>query len=226
MKGTGESYVGVREPIVTKSLFGKVQDILDGKLSARPLTHDFLFRRTIRCLHCNYRLIGETRKGHVYYRCHTRTCPTVSIREEKVDETIYAQLLPLGLTKSEATELKRRVVAMRADAQKHREDQAQALGLRIDVVSGRLTRLMDVYLDGAIDRSVFEEKKLALLMERKGFEENRDRILRGEQSLVNSLLEYLGRLETLPLSYLEANPAEKRKLIKSVTSDIFGTGKK
>jgi site-specific DNA recombinase len=97
MKGTGESYVGVHEPIVTKSLFGKVQDILAGKLSARPLTHDFLFRRTIRCLHCNYRLIGETRKGHVYYRCHTRTCPTSSIREEEVDKTIYAQLVPLGL---------------------------------------------------------------------------------------------------------------------------------
>jgi hypothetical protein len=63
MKRSGESYAGVPEPIIAKSLFDRVQDILDGKLNARPLVHDFLFRRMITCVNCGYRLIGETRKG-------------------------------------------------------------------------------------------------------------------------------------------------------------------
>lgn len=84
---------------------------------------------------------------------------------------------------------------------------------------------MDVYLDGAVDRQVFEEKKLSLLMERKGLEEERERIAHGEQALVDRLLEYLELLETLPLSYKMANSIEKRKLVKTVTSNFCGDGK-
>jgi site-specific DNA recombinase len=225
MKRSGESYAGVHEPIVSKSLFSRVQDVLDGKLSARPLAHEFLFRRMIKCAHCKYSLVGETKKGHVYYRCHTRTCPTLSIREEMIDATIHSHLAPLGLSEGEAAEIRARAVSMRANAENDREDQLRAVFLRTEIVSGRLARLMDVYLDGAVDRQVFEEKKLALLMERKGLEEERDRIARGEQELVDQLLEYLGRLETVALSYETANAIEKRKLVKTVTSDLLGDGK-
>jgi DNA invertase Pin-like site-specific DNA recombinase len=225
MKGSGESYIGVHQPIVSKSLFSRVQDVLDGKLSARPLVHDFLFRRMITCTHCKYSLIGETRKGHVYYRCHSRTCPTVSIREEVAEATILAHLTPLGLSAAEAAEMKERAISMRADTEKNRENQTRAVNLRMEVTSGRLARLMDVYLDGAVDRQVFEEKKLALLTERKGLEEERDRIARGEKALVDRLLEYLGQLETLSASYEMANPIEKRKLVKTTTSDLCGDGK-
>ena len=225
MKGSGESYVGVHEPIVSKALFSRVQDVLDGKLSARPLVHNFMFRRMIICTYCEYSLVGEARKGHVYYRCHTRTCPTVSIREEVAEATIRGYLTPLSLSNGEAAEMKARAISMRADTEKDREDQTRAVNLRMEVVSGRLARLMDVYLDGAVDRQVFEEKKLTLLMERKALEEERDRIARGEQALVDRLLEYLGLLETLPLSYEMANPIEKQKLIKTVTSDLCGDGK-
>jgi site-specific DNA recombinase len=225
MKGSGESYIGVHEAIVPKSLFSRVQDLLDGKLNARPFVHDFLFRRMVACRHCEYSLVGETRKGHVYYRCHTRTCPTVSIREEAVDTTINGHLVPLGLSEGEVAEMKERAISMRADTEKNRKNQTCAVNLRMEIVSGRLARLMDVYLDGAVDRQVFEEKKLTLLMERRGLEEERDRIAHGEQALVDRLLEYLGLLETLPLSYELANTMEKRKLIKAVTSDLCGDGK-
>jgi site-specific DNA recombinase len=225
MKCSGESYIGVHEPIVSKRLFSKVQDVLDSKRAGRPLVHDFLFRRMIRCAHCEYSLVGETKKGHVYYRCHTRTCPTVSIREDVIDATLRAHLVPLGLSGDEVAELKERATSMRADNERVREDQLRAVTLRMDVARGRLTRLMDLYLDGAVDRHVFEEKKLTLLVERKGLEEERDRIARGEKVFVDRLLEYLGLLESLPLSYEMANAMEKRKLVKAVTSDLRGDGK-
>jgi len=69
MKRRKEVYEGAHAPLIHKSLFDRVQRVLDGKLSARPKRHDFLFRRTLRCEGCGYALIGETRKGHTYYRC-------------------------------------------------------------------------------------------------------------------------------------------------------------
>jgi site-specific DNA recombinase len=225
MKCSGESYAGVHEPIIPKSLYGRVQDVLDGRLSARPLLHDFLYRRMLTCAHCDYRLVGETKKGHVYYRCHTRNCPTRSFREEVIEATICGHLFPLGLTEKEAAEMRTRATALGAEAVKYCEDQRRAVSLQLENVSTRLARLMDVYLDGAIDKHLFEEKKLSLLMERKGLEEERDRIAGGEQTLVDSLLQYLGLLESLPLSYELANRLEKRKIVKTVTSDLRASGK-
>jgi len=50
----------------------------------------------------------------VYYRCNTRDCPTLTIREDVVQATIQRQLTPLGLTTDEAAELKERAASMRA----------------------------------------------------------------------------------------------------------------
>ncbi len=225
MKGTGESYAGVHKPIASKMVFDRVQNILDGKSNKHVLVHDFLFRRMIRCMHCGYRLIGETKKGHVYYRCHTRNCPTHSLREELVDTTLQEHFLPLGLFEDEAAEMRERATALAADQATIREDQLRGVSLQLDAIGGRLTKLMDVYLDGAVDRQLFEEKKLALLMERKGLEEQRDRIASGEQTFLERLLQYLGLLESLRLSYEKGNPMEKRRLVKAVTSDIHGDRK-
>ena len=225
MKRSGESYPGVHEPIVSKMMFDRVQRVLDGKRTKGTIVHDFLFRRTIRCVHCNYRLIGETKKGHVYYRCHTRTCPTLSLREELVDASIRGQLVPLGLLEDEAAEMRERAALLASENAKILEDQFQAVRLQLENLSGRLARLMDVYLDGAVDRQLFEEKKLALLMERKTLEEHQAKIASGKQTFSGQLLEYIGLLETLPLSYEIGIPIEKRRLVKTVTSDLSGDRK-
>ena len=82
------------------------------------------------------------------------------------------------------------------------------------------------FIDGALERTLFEERKLALLMERKGLEEERDRIMRNESTPTERLGRYLGLLNSLSLSYEIANPMEKRRLVKSITSDLWGDGKK
>ncbi len=225
MKRSGESYPGVHEPIVSKVIFDRVQRILDGKCTKGVIVHDFLFRRMIRCMHCSYRLVGETKKGHVYYRCHTRTCPTLSLREELVDASIRGQLAPLGLLEDDAAEMRERAALLASDSTKTLEDRSQAVSLQLENLSGRLARLMDIYLDGAVDRQLFEEKKLALLLERKTLEEHRAKISSGKQTFVGQLLQYIGLLETLPLSYEIGIPMEKRRLVKAVTSDLTGDRK-
>ena len=84
LRRTGETFLGVHEPLITKQLFDHVRRVLTGRTPSRTLIHAFTFRRTLRCRECGYSLIGELQKGHAYYRCHTRTCPTTGIREERV----------------------------------------------------------------------------------------------------------------------------------------------
>jgi len=59
---------------------------------------------------------------------------------------------------------------------------------------------------------ISKKKKLSLLLDRKGLEEQRDTITRGEQSIVETLIRYFELLETAQLSYKRALRDEKRRL--------------
>lgn len=98
---------------------------------------------------------------------------------------------------------------MLADNQKEREYQVRALTLQIDKIASRSTRLMDVYLDGSIDRQAFEEKRLGLLTDRKELEDERDRVAQGNLSFIDGVSQYLELMKMAPLCYEMANPVEK-----------------
>src|SRR4029079_15673682 len=105
----------------------------------------------------------------------------------------------------EASELREKAQAMKADWREHREAELRAVDLQLDNVSTRSARLTDMYLDNAIERSVFDEKKRSLVMVRKALEEQRAQVEAGQQSVVQDMLRYLELMETLPLSYESGN---------------------
>src|ERR1022692_3018884 len=51
---TGETFPGVHQPLVTKTLFDGVQGVLNGKANAKPWCHNYLFRRLLTCKGCGY----------------------------------------------------------------------------------------------------------------------------------------------------------------------------
>lgn len=220
MQKSGEHYAGIHRPIVSKSLFDRVQDVLDGKSNTRVIVHDFLFRRLIDCASCNYRLVGERQKGHTYYRCHTGDCPTCSIREEFIDRAIREKFKPFCYTAEELAQLREMNAALECDWTSKQTGYERAIALQIENVNSRLSRLMDAYLDAAVDRVLFEEKKLGLLMERKALEEQRDGIANGGQMVVRKVSEFLEHVDMLPLSYEKGNVIEKREILKTVTSNL------
>src|SRR5262245_26298245 len=64
----GEMFSGIHEPLITTSVFNRVQSILKGKANTKG------WRRTLICTTCGRSLIGEIQKGHVYCRCQTKGC--------------------------------------------------------------------------------------------------------------------------------------------------------
>jgi DNA invertase Pin-like site-specific DNA recombinase len=221
MKTRNEHYTGIHRPIIPKVLFDRVQHVIDGKANAKVTVHDFLFRRLITCAACQYRLIGERQKGHVYYRCHTRGCPTCSIREEAAEHALQSRFQPLSLKEDELQELHEMNTQLETEWNGKRTGYEKALALQIEHLDIRMSRLMDAYLDNAIDRTLFEEKKLSLLMDRKALDEQRTLLSSGEYSPARQVSEYLELVKTLPLSYRIADVQGRREIIKTVTSNLF-----
>jgi site-specific DNA recombinase len=222
---TQETFPGNHPPLIPKSIFDRVQGILSGKTNARVQRHDFLFRRLLRCKLCGSTLVGEHQKGHCYYRCHTRGCPTRCIREELVDFRIQEQLSDLCFSDEEKSCFAARIAKLKVDWGNRQEDERKAINLRLGQVQDRLNRLTDAFLDGAIDRELFEQRKAGLLMEKKAFEENLGALADQNQSLPDRLAEFLELAGSAWLSYRMGISEEKRDLLKITTSNRLVDGK-
>ena len=219
IKRTGEIFPGIHEPLCSKSLFDRVQDKLQGKARSRGYVHNFLFRRLLRCKHCEATLNGERQKGHVYYRCHTKGCPSTCVREEAVEQAALDTLDPLQLNSDEREYITRLLAKLRQDWEEDREGALGVQQLRLGQITDRINRLVDAYLDGAIERTLLDERKNALLLERVEAEETLASLRENKKDLPDRVTEFLELAETASLSYNMGSPEEKRELLEIITSN-------
>jgi site-specific DNA recombinase len=219
IKKTGDVYAGNHEPLIPKRLFDDVQDMLAGRFNTRTKAHDFLFRRYITCKGCEYSLIGELQKGTVYYRCHTKNCPMKGIREEAVATIVGRTLRDLEFTNAEKEYLAKRIQTLKANWFEEKEKQLGNLSVTLQHVSERLNRLTDAYLDGTIEREIYEERKAALLFERRAIEDRLNDLKTGKTSIPEEVQEFLELAGDAYSLYKTPIIEKKRRLLKMVTSN-------
>lgn len=220
IKKTGEVYEGLHKPLISKALFEQVQSILRGKVNSRSQKHEFLFRKIIKCALCGYKLIGETHKGHVYYRCHVKNCPNTGIREEAVSDAVDEKLATLVFSNAEKEQIALELWNLKRSWHKARAEHVSTLLLKSDVVAERLSRLTDAFLDASIEKDLFEQKKTALLLERRQIEDVLSKLRNRNGSIPNELERFL-ELAGSAYSLYKTNDLEKqRRLLKNVTSNL------
>jgi DNA invertase Pin-like site-specific DNA recombinase len=225
VKTTGESFTGAHEPLITKALFARVQDVLRGKTNTRAQCHDFLFRRRLGCKACVRTLIGETHKSFIYYRCQTRECPTTAIREERVEAALQESLLALKLSADEQRFCVQRARRLTADKHRQQEDAVTSLRLTLSQLDERFNRLTDAYIDRLIDKDLFEQRKKALLVERLQITEALASWKTGRRNVAEELMELLEHANGVCLAYKQGQVSEKREIVDSITSNRLLNGK-
>jgi site-specific DNA recombinase len=216
---TGEVYEGSHEPLISKSLFDDVQDMLSGRFASRTIVHDFAFRRFVACKHCGYSLIGELQKGRVYYRCHTRTCPTTSIREDSIRAAVEGNLRKLTFNEREKAYLATRIQELKGSWVLDKEKQITSLNIKLQQVAERLKRLTDAFVDGAVEREIYDERKAACLFEKRAIEEQLNNSRLGSCSLPDTVQKFLELAESAYSLYQTPITEKKRRLLTIVTSN-------
>lgn len=226
IKKTGQTYFGVHQPLISKALFDNVQEVLEGRMpKPDKQRHEFTFRQLFRCKLCGRHLIAERQKGHVYYRCQKKTCPTKCIREEVIQASVVERLKLVQLDPREHDYIKRRFDHLRDHWQEHQRQQMQNVEIQLAQLLDRLNRLTDVYIDQAIDKQTFEQRKTALLMERRGTEDALQELKAGSPGMLNQMDNLLELLKSAYSQYVCGNAEEKRTLVKQVFSNRDLNGK-
>ena len=222
LRKTGETFQGSHSSIVSVALFERAQQVLRGRAVGKVFRHAWIFRRLIRCGHCEHALTGELQKGWVYYRCHTRSCPTTGAREDKIEAALLALYGRVQFTPEEANEM-RRGLQQREDSAAARFAEAQAaVKLQLSAAQSRMTRLTDALVDGLIDRASFDERRSSLVLDIARLKER----LQEDQAASHAReREYFELATSLILSYKTANDDEKRSIIQITTSNFSVSGK-
>ncbi len=216
---TGETYQGAHKPIVPMALSLRVRDILHGKISRRVFKNQFVFRQLIRCAHCGRCLIGERQKGHVYYRCHARCCPSRTVREEAIHRAVIRQFLRLELSQGEKDYARAKLLKLRVKWADEKQAALAALRLQFSQADERLNRLTDAYLDQIIDKQLFEQRKTALLEERRHIQDRLQSFGADGERLPDQLSEAVELAGSAYLCYIFAVDEEKRDLLKLLSSN-------
>jgi hypothetical protein len=167
-------------------------------------------------------LIGESQKGHVYYRCHTKECPTKAIREEAVEDAISHILEPLYFEADERPILLRTLAEVKEDLLAQWEAETNSTRVQLGHLRERIDRLTDAYIDRMIEKDTFESRKATLLMEQKTLEE---KIGQPKSAVLDRLTKFLELAGDAHLLYQTALPEERRELLKVVTSNRAVSGK-
>jgi DNA invertase Pin-like site-specific DNA recombinase len=226
IRKNNQSFIGAHEPLISRALFEQVQDVLAGRSPRTPGTRkEFQFSRLVRCKSCGRSLIGESQKQHVYYRCHTRECPSTSFREEVIDSTLRSMIMKLKLHPDELPTLDQYVQEKRAEAHRNRESIAVTLDFKLSAAKERMNRLTDIYIDSQIDPDTFNERKKALLSERLEIENQLRELSRDPASTLARMEEIVELVKSVYLQYESGNPAEKRQMVQIAMSNRSASGK-
>jgi len=220
IKTQDEVYAGQHRPIISNNLFSQVQAVLKGKQIKIKQRRDIAFRRMLACGNCNMKLIGEFQKGRVYYRCHAKGCAKNSIREDRVEAVLLPILKKLSFSAEETARLRRHLKEQYRHIEEFKEAQAKSLLLQLEQIRGRLSKIVDAYVDGMVEKEIYLSKKNTLIMEEnaaKRLLENLDESARAVLLKVEEIIELVNNAY---LSYKMALPNERREIVEIVTSNL------
>ena len=223
-----EIYQGIHEPIISKSIFDQVQQVMSNRgKKKRKRQHDYAFIGFMQCGHCDCAITAERQKGYVYYRCTKKrgTCDEKYLREELLAEQlqtiIQKVLLPddwagnmlAELDKEDASEQ----IKISPQLTKHTRNKEQT--------EERLDRLLDLQLDGGLSLVDYKTKKSQLVNKKNDLEEKIAELQQFGNNRLEPMREFIKASSQAKNSVDLENNQEVVSFLKNIGSNFLLKGK-
>jgi len=225
LRKTGEVFQGIHEPLVRKRTFDIVRAVLRGRLVNHVIKHRFRYQRLIRCAACDRAIIGEWQKGHVYYRCHTSSCPVTNLREEFVDAALRSGNHPFELSDTEWDTVRDDMATALEQRTTDTAKEMKSVALNVAAIDERLSRLTDAYLDKVVEKEIYLQRKAALLDERTTLTSRKTCLEAGDSNLKQRAEKNLELAKTLGMLGILENDDKIRETLKLTTSNLIASPK-
>ena len=237
----GEIYEGKHEPIITKKLFDKVQEVLKqrGKPHHKTKNEPQPFCGLLKCGTCGMMITGEyriktqkngTQHFYTYYHCTKKRrnfkCPEPCIRQEELDKQISSLLQKVSLPQNWAEKLLTRLEIDKAKSAQSVSAFVQEAGEKIKTINVKLQQLLDGYLEQDIEREIYRQEKAKLLSEKKSLEEQKVRFEQKQNDWVEPMEKWLNYAQNLEKIAKNSDLLQKKVAAKEIFgSNLFLSGR-
>ena len=231
---SGEVHEGKHQPVISKKLFDKAQEILKerGRPHYKMKNVAQAYCGLISCASCGMMITGEYKvkkqkngnvHEYIYYHCTKKSktikCAEPCIRQEQLDTQLSSLIKSVSLKSDWAEQM--RVLLSQDEKTSAQTDTAfvEKNREKIKNIQVKLQRLLDSYLDQDIEREIYVSKKSELLSEKKSLEEQISSLLQKQTGWLEPMRNWIGEAESMDKIAESSSLFEKKSALK----EIFGS---
>jgi len=175
MKYKGEIFEGRHEPLISKKLFDKCQEVMAKRGKVQEVRkHNFAFLGLMKCASCGCSITAEIQKGHNYYRCTKKKgiCQEKHyLREELLSEQIKSFLQKVSLSSQDADKILAALENEQEQAKQQTQTKVENLKKQLKQAEAKLGKLLDVFLTDVLSTEEYAAKKQELLSQKVSLQE-------------------------------------------------------
>ena len=170
MERDGKLYEGKHQALISKDTFDKAQDVMHGRSHPRPKRLFFPLRGFLKCDNCGCALTATLKKGHHYYYCtgNREHCQEHKsyMRENYLYEKVSKIFEDIHFSERKI-ELMYQAAKERVGAEFQYTEQAlRNLKTQSKALSTKEEKLLDAFIGGQIEQTLYDRKTLDLKNER------------------------------------------------------------
>ena len=220
----GHLYQGSHQHLVTRDLWERVQDMMDGRNASkhRRVKHDFAFSGLIACGHCGCSVVGEIKKQrYIYYHCtgYKGKCDEPYVREEVLEEKFGALLSQLAFDDDVLDWVRDALHDSHADERREHEEAIELLRDEYDRLQNRIHAAYVDKLDGTIDAAFFEKMSEEWRAEQDRCLRDIERHQGADQSYLEDGVRLIELAQNAQRLFEKQDSREKRRLLNFLVSN-------
>ena len=219
-----EVYEGTHQPIITKKLFDRCQEVmlLRGK-HKEPQKEKFVLRGLMRCGECGRMITAELQKGHIYYRCTKRltNCKQKYVREEELTAQISKFIQKVSLSDEWTKRIIEELERDRNSSLHSSLSQQQNLENRVREMDDKISKLIDIYLEGTITLEEYQRKKEDFINEKRKLQESARDFAAGSNSWFEPARDFVTSLNRAEYAVKEGNLESQKEFLEKIGSNFI-----
>ncbi len=166
----GELFEGSHPPLITKSLFDRVQEVFQERSKpTRKAQYHFAFRGYMSCGECGAMITAEKKKGkYIYYHCTKRKgkCSQGYIEEKELAAQITEALESIYINDEDSALILNQLEEHKTVDESEIERKILKARDELAAVSGQMEKLIDTFLAEYLSEEEFQSRKKKMI-ERK-----------------------------------------------------------
>jgi len=225
----GETYEGTHEPIITKKLFDKCQEVMFGRGKPKKAKRHFVFRDLMmRCAECGRMITAETHKGFIYYRCTKRNtnCPKKYLREEELAAQIRKVIQKVSLCDDWTRRILEQLEKDKNSCVQSSLPQQQNLQVKISEIENKINKMIDIYIEGAISKEEYQKKKENFIVQKKELQEALQDFAAGGNNWFEQAKDFVTSLNRANYAISEGNLESQKDFLQKIGSNFILKGRR